>query len=342
MKAKIPNQLNKLLLKKYLNNTCSDQELEQVRQFLQQPESADLFREVFDEAWQEMEEPELDLHAMATYRQQLMQKLQSNNNNENVPETTKLWPTRWMKYAAILILPVMFGIYQFSKNKKEIPVKIAFIESYNPKGQRSTITLSDGTVIYLGSNSKIRYPKTFSNIREMELIGEAFFKVKRDPSRPFIIHTNNIQTKVLGTSFKIEAFKGDPVEVSVATGKVRVDRQVDPTKKQLTSLAVLTPGNLVNWNEKTKKPTLAKVSTEELELWKDGVLTFNNQRLADVMAVLERRYNVNIRISSNKLSNYRINTTCSLDEPITKIIGVMGKAGGFGYKLENDQIIISN
>ena len=334
--------MNKLLLKKYLNNTCSDQELEQVKQFLKQPESADLFREVLDEAWQEMEEPELNLHAMANYRQQLMQKLQSNNNNENVPETTKLWPTRWMRYAAILILPLMFGIYQFSKNKKEVIAKVALIESYNPKGQRSIVSLSDGTVIYLGSNSKICYPKTFSNVREIELVGEAFFKVKRDPARPFIIHTNNIQTKVLGTSFKIEAFKGNPIEVSVATGKVTVDRQADRSRKHLTPVAVLTPGNLVNWDEKTKKATLAKISPQELEQWKDGNLTFNNQRLADVVAVLERCYNVKIHISSNTLSNYRINTTCSLNESITKIMDIMGKAASFKYKLQGDQIIISN
>ncbi|NQX55075.1 DUF4974 domain-containing protein [Pedobacter panaciterrae] len=332
--------MNKLLLKKYLNNTCTDQELEQVKQFLKQPESEELFREVLDEAWQEMEEPELNIHAMATYRQQLMQKVQ--NNNENIPETSKLWPKTWIKYAAILVLPLMFGLYQLSKNKKEISAKVAIIESYNPKGQRSIVSLSDGTVIYLGSNSKICYPKTFSNVREIELIGEAFFKVKRDPARPFIIHTNNIQTKVLGTSFKIEAFRGNPVEVSVATGKVSVDRQADPTKKQLTSVAVLTPGNLVNWDEKTKKATLAKISTQELEQWKDGNLTFNNQRLADVVAVLERCYNVKIHISSDALSNYRINTTCSLNESITKIMDIMGKAASFKYKLQGDQIIISN
>nr|WP_068888023.1 FecR family protein [Pedobacter panaciterrae] len=332
--------MNKLLLKKYLNNTCSDQELEQVKQFLQQPESVELFREVLDEAWLEMEETELNLHAMATYRQQLMQKFQSNE--QHIPETTRLWPTKLMKYAAILILPLLFGLYQLSKSKGEIPVKIALIESYNPKGQRSTVTLSDGTVIHLGSNSKIRYPKTFSNLREIELIGEAFFNVKRDITRPFIIHTNTVQTKVLGTSFKIEAFKDNPIEVSVATGKVMVDRQTDSNKKHLTSLAVLTPGNLVNWDEKTKKATLAKVSTQELEQWKDGNLTFNNQRLADVVAVLERCYNVTINISSHKLSNYRINTTCSLNESITKIMDIMSKAASFKYKLEGDQIIISN
>lgn len=332
--------MNKLLLKKYLNNTCSEQELEQVRQFLQQPESADLFREVLDEAWQEMEEPELDFQAMATYRQQLIQKVEGNN--ESTPKTTKLWTTNWMKYAAILILPLMFGLYQFSKSKKEVSAKITLIESYNPKGQRSIVTLSDGTLIYLGSNSKIRYPKTFANVREMELTGEAFFKVKRDPSRPFIIHTNSIQTKVLGTSFKIEAFKGNPIEVSVATGKVRVDRQTDNSKKQLTSVAVLTPGNAVNWDEKTNKSSLSKIAPQELEQWKDGNLTFNNRPLADVIAVLERCYNVNINISSNKLSNYRINTTCSLNEPITKIMDVLGKAASFNYKLDGDQIIIFN
>lgn len=331
--------MNKLLLKKYLNNTCTDEELEQVRQFLRQPESADLFRSVLNEAWNEMEEPELDLHAMAFYRQQMMQKLQ--NNNESVPKITKFRPINLLKYAAILILPLVFGLYYLSKNKKETVATVALIESYNPKGQRSIVTLSDGTLIYLGSNSKIRYPKTFSNVREMELIGEAFFKVKRDPSRPFIIHTNNIQTKVLGTSFKIEAFKGNPIAVSVATGKVRVDRETN-NKKQLSSVAVLTPGNVVNWDEETNKASLSKIAPHELEQWKDGILNFNNQRLANVFSVLERCYNVKINVTSNSLSNFRINTTCSLNESITKIMDVLGKAADFKYKLEDDQIIISN
>lgn len=332
--------MNKVLLKKYLNNTCSDQELEQVKLFLQQPESASLFREVLDEAWQEMEDPELDLQAMAAYRQQVMQSFQSDN--ESSQETTRLWPKRWLKYAAILVLPLTFGIYQFSKNNKEAPTKVALLEVYNPKGQRSKVTLSDGTLVYLGSNSKIRYPKTFATIREMELVGEAFFQVKRDTTRPFIIRTNKIQTKVLGTSFKIEAFQGSPIEISVATGKVSVDRQANKYNKHLTSVAVLTPGHLVNWDEKTEKATLNEVSTRELELWKDGNLTFNNQRLADVVAVLERCYNVNIKILSDDLSNYRINTTCSLNESIDKIMSVMSKAGSFKYKLERNQIIISN
>ncbi|WP_449440184.1 FecR family protein [Pedobacter steynii] len=332
--------MNKLLLKKYLYNTCTDEELEQVRQFLRQPESADLFRSVLNEAWNEMEEPELDLHAMASYRQQIMQKLQ--NNNESVPKVTKFRPIHLLKYAAILILPLVFGLYYLSKSKKETVAKVALIESYNPKGQRSIVTLSDGTLIYLGSNSKIRYPKTFSNVREMELIGEAFFKVKRDPSRPFIIHTNTVQTKVLGTSFKIEAFKGSPIAVSVATGKVRVDRETTPNKKQLTSVAVLTPGNVVNWDEKTNKASLSTIDPHELEQWKDGNLIFSNQRLADVLAVLERCYNVKINVTSNSLSNFRINTTCSLNESITKVMDVLSKAADFKYKLDDDQIIISN
>lgn len=331
--------MNKLLLKKYLNNTCSEKELEQVKQFLLQPESVEIFHEVLDEAWKEMEAPKLNPGALINYRQRLMP--QHDSSSARNAETTRLWSKIWVKCAAILILPLIFGLYQLSKIKNSELDEIEFVEMYNPKGRRSIFNFSDGTVIYLGSNSKIRYPKTFSNTREIELTGEAFFKVKKDPTRPFIIHTNNLQTKVLGTSFKIEAFKGHPVEVSVSTGKVRVDRQDDLHKDRLSSVAVLTPGHLVNWDEKTKKATITDVSIQELDQWKDGHLTFNNQRLADVAAVLERCYNVSINISSNSLSNYRINTTCSLNEPINKIIDIMSKTGGFKYRIAGNQIIIS-
>src|SRR6202000_336004 len=96
----------------------------------------------------------------------------------------------------------------------------------NPRGQRSVVRLSDSTIVYLGPDSKINFPGRFNGkTRELNLEGEAFFQVKKDHQHPFIIHTGDVSTTVLGTSFKITAFKGEPLTVSVATGKVRVDEK---------------------------------------------------------------------------------------------------------------------
>lgn len=331
--------LDKKLLHQYLNHNCTPEELEQVQAFLKKPESAALLQEVLDEAWQEMEEPQLDEEAMAKYRTHFMAHVPPAA--EEKISHIKLWQKSWLKYAAVIMLICTLGFYKFYRTKKNNTTALAAtIEKYNPNGRRSVLTLSDSTLVYLGSNSKIRFPEKFGKTRELVLEGEAFFEVKKDPARPFIIHTANLHTQVLGTSFKIEAFKGTPIRVSVATGKVRVDHKATSTRK--TALAILEPGKMVDWDEEKQKLNLEEVDINTLSSWKDGNLTFSNQRLDRVVAELARCYNIEIQITSPKLAAYRINTTCSLTDPINKIMDIISKTGGFKYSIKDQQITISN
>lgn len=90
-------------------------------------------------------------------------------------------------------------------------------------GQKSTITLADGTTIRLNSESSLVYPESFDgDIRSVQLVGEAFFDVAHDEKRPFIIKSGDLVTTVLGTSFNISAFPDEDIEVTVASGKVAV------------------------------------------------------------------------------------------------------------------------
>ena len=330
--------MNKDLLTKYFRNSCSPEELAEVEEFLKQPDSSDLIRQVIDEQWATFEAPKTEESVLDTYRQHFITDRMPSSPKKIKP----FWQGEWLKYAAVLFLVMGIGYYMLLSDRSIKPEAVAFLEYNNPLGQRSVLTLTDSTVVYLGAGSWIRLPQKFTgNTREITLEGEAFFQVKKDPAHPFIIHTGLVQTRVLGTSFKIEAFRGRLLSVSVATGKVRVERKEEFNGHKLSSLAVLTPGYKVLYDEITKKAAASGVIITDLEQWKDGGLVFNGLRLDEVAMILERQYNVKITIASPSIAAYKINAAFKANEPITKIMRIISATAKFNYNIKVNTIKIS-
>jgi transmembrane sensor len=330
--------VNKELLKRYFQNACSPEELEEVNYFLSRPESGKIIQEVLDEEWATFETPKLDEKELDNYRKRF---LAERNEKLNPKKVRPLWRKQWLKYAAIFLLATGFGFYSILRNHNSQTNKVVFWESKNPNGQRSVVTLPDSTIVYLGAGSKIKFPESFTgSTREIALEGEAFFQVKKDHKHPFIIHTGSIQTKVLGTSFKIEAFKGQLFTVSVATGKVRVDQNITLPTKHLNSLAVLIPGQKVTYNAITDKASVSSVSIDDLQQWKMGNLIFDKERMDEVAAILERYYDVRIQISSKEINAYRINTFFKANESVDKVLRILSATANFNYNIQGKQITI--
>jgi len=124
---------------------------------------------------------------------------------------------RMVKIAAIAI--IFLGITFLASYL----INTGSISQVAAKGEKKTILLPDGSLVFLNSKSSISYSKDFKNKRELKLTGEAYFEVKKNPERPFLVETEKIKTRVLGTSFNIKAYKNSQTMVSVNTGKVEVD-----------------------------------------------------------------------------------------------------------------------
>lgn len=200
---------------------------------------------------------------------------------------------------------------------------MAMLEKVNPRGQRSQIILPDSSVVYLGAESKLRFPEKFGEgSREVSLTGEAFFEVAKDKKHPFIIHSGAVQTRVLGTSFKIDAFPGKIMTVSVATGKVRVDRDAGD-KNKLKALAVLIPGQVVKWDEVAQTSCISQVDIQSIRDWKDGNLNFVSASLADVAETLERAYNVKITFNDSRIKNYHVTLMVNASNPLSRTLDII-------------------
>jgi len=334
----MPKLVDQLLLEKFLKGECSAQEEQMVRLFLKQPESEILLSKILSsnqaKDWALFEAEEVPHIKQQYWNNSINQRITAKQEEREL-RTKKRFN---FKYAAIwttLVITALsvYLIMHFSKPDQQV---FAFIERSNPNGQRSKIILSDSSVVYLGAGSRLKYPETFSAAkREISLYGEAFFEVTKNPKKPFIIHTGNVSTQVLGTSFKIEAFNGKALTVEVATGKVRVNRIKG---NSIESLAILTPGQRVVYFR-------GKANTEGVDIaavtgFKSSQLAFHNSSLLEICETLERWYNVKIIFKKRQKPMERMTLTMDATVSINKLLNVLSTAGKFQYNIKNNEITI--
>jgi transmembrane sensor len=178
---------------------------------------------------------------------------------------------------------------------------------------KQKIGLSDGTIVWLNSNSTLRYPKTFSaETREVILEGEGYFEVVHNPEKPFIIHAGSSVTRVVGTAFNIRALPSEQqVVITVTTGKVLFTNRDQSSETYLSKgeQAVLTDNQGVI---KENNPDVNFLS------WQTGKIIFNNTSLEEVAKVLSRHYQTSITID-RRLSQCRLTSTFS-DQSLEEVL----------------------
>ena len=206
--------------------------------------------------------------------------------------------------AVFLVLVTASGFYFQDLLSDSSPHPWTIAES--PNGQKSLITLADGSRIFLNSGTSISYPETFDpDKREITLRGEAFFEIARDESRPFMVRSGDVVTRVLGTSFNIEAFEGEATRVTVAKGKVQVEIESNVGGDSAVH-AILTSGQQVVYENDGSFIT-RNVDTEQFLAWKSHTLYFDNHTLEEVAARLERWYNMSIEFENERIKKCRVN-----------------------------------
>ncbi|NSL85266.1 DUF4974 domain-containing protein [Chitinophaga sp. Mgbs1] len=323
--------ITRALLLKYLDNNCSDAEKNIVEACLQQPEGKAMLDLLLEERMQQDMEDSMDAPVDIARQQQWAANMHTRiGREEAVKPLKKRYYIAAAVAASILLLAGVFTFFNNGRSKRTVPLLAL---QQNKAGERKIIHLSDGSAIHLGAASQLQYPEQFTGAtREITLTGEAFFDIAADPAHPFIIHTGTIATTVLGTSFKITAFEGQPLIVSVATGKVRVD---DRNRGQL---AVLTAGKQVSWNH--EQALLEEIRAEDLAGWQNGRLVFNNQSLLEVAATLERWYDVKIHFSRPKKAKEKVTVTLFAGAALKATLQTLAAGNNFTWSAKGREVYI--
>ncbi|WP_300701825.1 FecR family protein [Bacteroides sp.] len=185
-----------------------------------------------------------------------------------------------------------------------------------PLGSHTKVVLPDGSVVCLNSGSVLKYDPAFTRNknREVYLVGEGYFEVHKNPEKPFIVHTEGLNVKVLGTVFNVRAYKEEPnIEVALVEGKVNVF-----SKSETTGNVVLKPNQRAVYDKQSGRLLSDVVDAEIMTQWTTGRLSFVNTSLVDIMKDIERKFNVRIDILSecmkSEIFSGSISTKLSLDE----------------------------
>lgn len=207
----------------------------------------------------------------------------------------------FMRVAAALIFAALLLVsgYQFFLNPS-LQNKMLEISASNQV--LNTFTLPDGSLVSLNSNTKIRYPEKFTgDTREVTIEGEAFFEVKPNKNKPFIIHAGNAQIKVLGTSFNVNAYpESKLMEVTVETGRVQVVNK--SAKSVQTNELILTPGDKGTLIYESNSLMKSTNQNPNFIAWKTHDLIFKATSLDEVIQDLAKVYKVDIRIADPNLN----------------------------------------
>ncbi|MFT5748812.1 MAG: transmembrane sensor [Ancylomarina sp.] len=251
---------------------------------------------------------------------------------ENTPKLKIMKPSpfkSYMRVAASIIILFGIGLLAQTTYTKLYPNK-TFVCALGAANK--TITLEEGSIITLNSDSKLIYPRKFSkNERRVELIGEAFFDIAKNPNKAFIINAKNAEVKVLGTSFNINAAT-NKVEVLVKTGKVQFSSINKPDNK-----LILIPGDFASLHESN----LAKiVSLDDNYLsWKTRQMIFRETKLQEVAKILNRTYHVQIRFQDAELKDLPLTSTFDHDQ-LDDILNYICSPFNLVYEKTGKQILI--
>jgi hypothetical protein len=206
-----------------------------------------------------------------------------------------------------------------------------------PYGKRTTLVLSDGTLVWLNSGSKLIYPAVFTgDSRPVYLEGEAIFDVAHDAKKPFTVSSELQEIEVLGTIFNVTNYPGDRiVETVLKSGSVNITYKKGRGKK-----VKLTPGNLSNFNLKTSEIKTRKVNVSDYFSWRSGFLSLETNSLTEIMTKLSRYYNFEFTIQNEDLANQTFSGKLELKDDIQQIVQVLRETTEFDFQIINNNIII--
>ena len=229
-----------------------------------------------------------------------------------------------LKVAAVLI-PAIIVLYLYFFTYKE--VKQTLVVTTEKAIQKK---LPDGSIVKMNVRSELTFPETFAgDIREVHLVGEAFFDVAPDKEKPFIIHSKEAFIEVVGTSFNVNAYnENEDVEVIVSTGKVLL-YGVDKKSGDINSV-VLEAGTNGVFSTRTGKITKVLGADENEMFWITRTLVFNKTELSEVVKVLSKHYKVSIVLKSQELNTLRLSATFK-DQSVASVLDII--ATSFNLKV---------
>lgn len=214
--------------------------------------------------------------------------------------------------------------------------EIRFNELEVPRGGEYKVRLADGTLVYLNSATRMKYPVKFDEKeRKVYLSGEAYFEVAKDPERPFFVEMEGVEVRVYGTSFNVNTHQKGNIQTVLVKGSIGV--------KVLSSgmESMIRPGQMAEFKQGNTKVDVKDVNVAVYTDWKDGIFRFENQRLEDILTVLSNWYDVDVFYQTVSVKELHFSGYMERYKDVSVILEAITLSTGVTFSIQGKTIIVS-
>ena len=326
------------LIDKFVEDRCKQDEAIKVIQWFKDPSYRITLYQTLRKRWTSIIEKEENKEEAVSLKP-ILDKVHHRINIDREQEVSGLQKRAQiyrtlLRVAAVSMLPLLLTSILFINEKLNIAEKDNLYTEVNVSpGSKLRTVLPDGTEVWLNSGSTLKYPQSFSNKnRQTILTGEAYFNVKSDRLHPFVVKTEALDLKVIGTRFNVMAYPdGKNISVTLEEGKISIEKPF--SGKNISRLCFLEPNEQIVFQKETGTAKVTTVNTDQFTSWKDGKLIFRNNSLNYIIKRLGRWYNADLEIVGDGNLPLAPYTLTIEDETIIQVLEYLKVASGISYKV---------
>lgn len=313
------------IIKRFLSHRFPSQTEERVQQWIIKDEYSEEKERASFEYWNELKnEVNPDTYSAL---ERVNERIGYPQRKKNIPLYRKV-----SRIAAILIPAFLIAggyFYYTSANNNLIEIHTAY-------GAEKHVFLPDSSEIWMNAGTSFKYPKKFKgDQRTVYLDGEAYFSIRKDQSKPFVVQTGNISVKVLGTQFNVKAYPDDErIITTLTSGKVEIHTGANDPR-------VLKPNEQLTYNKNTLEVNITEISVDETDAWRNGQLIFSDAPLSEILQALERKFDVSISDNTTIPVSKLYTVKFLKNENLEEILGILQDIVGFSYQNQGNKIILS-
>ena len=315
----------KILVEKYLNHKATAAERLRICEWLEH--DADLDR--WFRFQYEAVSPEFSQDVKSRIYENICNDDKDDAEEEEVrPSFARRFYVATVAACLLLVALVAGGIHYFNQpDYGSTPLTV-----YTNVGDKSRVTLPDGTEVNINAMSKLTfYYDSENKTRVVNLSGEAYFNVAKDEKHPLYVQTGDLKVECLGTKFNVNSYpENSYISVVLAEGKVNL---VSDRESML-----MTPNSMIKYDKSKGKMTKHSVEAINYCEWMNGYMYFNNERFEDIIKVISRNYGITVNINSQKLKEERF-TGSVYQADIKKMLNMLTAASGAKCEIINDTLI---
>jgi len=320
----------KQIFERYISGEASPDEILLLKSFFDSNKDFEQWLENKISASSTTIEPDTEMRMLRNIRMQAGYHSEFYEGNDNKNKRFKVYLRRISNVAAVLLpFVIAFSIYLYIR-----PQKQEIFEVVANRGEKANLTLPEGSALIINSDSKIIYGNTYNQKeRLLKLEGEAFFDVKHDPDKPFIVECGDIKVRVLGTSFGIKSYANeDDISIVLDSGEILL---LTPEEQ-----IAMQPNDRIIYSKSNKTTIREKVNASDFIDWRYNRLRFENETLEAIMNTISRMHNIDIEFVDSGLKQQKFTGTIDNTDIKSVLDAIVLTSESINYRIREGSVYL--